>query len=193
MRFARRSLIGVAALIACVAVARVCHADELTFETHVRPILKAHCFDCHGAEDELKGKLDLRLVRLMKLGGETGPAVEPGKPEASLFLQRIKAGEMPPGPAKVSAREIAVLEKWIAGGAKTARAEPAEIGKGLGITDEERSFWAFRPLVRPRSPISDPQSEIENQKSKIKNPLDAFILTKLQARGLSLGDRKSVV
>ena len=187
MRFARRSLIGVAALIACVADSGVCPADELTFETHVRPILKAHCFDCHGAEDELKGKLDLRLVRLMKLGGETGPAVEPGKPEASLFLQRIKAGEMPPGPAKVSAREIAVLEKWIAGGAKTARAEPAEIGKGLGITDEERSFWAFRPLTRPVVPISNFKSQISDLKSQIHLPIDAFILTKLQARGLSLG------
>ena len=194
-------IIAVGVLVACVAAEGIGHADELTFETHVRPILKAHCFDCHGAEEEVKGKLDLRLVRLMKRGGETGPAVEPGKPEASLLLQRIKAGEMPPGPAKVSAREIAVLEKWIADGAKTARAEPAEIGKGLGITDEERSFWAFRPLTRPVVPISDfksrisnlktegsnLKSEISNLKSEIRTPIDRFVLTKLQERGLSLG------
>lgn len=79
-------------------------SQELTFETHVRPILKAHCFDCHGAEEELKGKLDLRLVRLMIKGGESGTAIEPGKPDASLFLRRIKSGEMPPGQTKVSAR-----------------------------------------------------------------------------------------
>ncbi len=202
MRVARLLLIAVGVLFACVAGERIGHADELTFETHVRPILKAHCFDCHGAEEEVKGKLDLRLVRLMKRGGETGPAVEPGKPEASLLLQRIKAGEMPRGPAKVSAREIAVLEKWIAGGAKTARAEPAEIGKGLGISDEERSYWAFRPLTRPAVPISNFKSQISNlksedsnlksdpprrMKSEIRTPIDRFVLAKLQERGLSFG------
>ena len=201
MRVARLLLIAVGVLIACVVGERIGCAEELTFETHVRPILKAHCFDCHGAEEEVKGKLDLRLVRLMKRGGESGSAVESGKPEASLLLQRIKAGEMPPGPAKVPAREIAVLEKWIAGGAKTAREEPAEIGKGLGITDEERSFWAFRPLTRPVVPISNfksqisnlksedsnLKSEISNLKSEICTPIDRFILAKLQERGLSFG------
>ncbi len=185
--------------------------DELTFEAHIRPILKAHCFDCHGAEEELKGKLDLRLKRLMVKGGESGSAIEPGKPEASLLLQRIKAGEMPPGPAKVSAREVQVLERWITDGAKTAREEPAEIGKGLGITDEERSYWAFQPVRRPRVPHL--KSEISNWKSsfvsgkalaagrsaqpsvasanpltsesQIRTPVDAFILDKLQERGLS--------
>ena len=187
MRVARLLLIAVGVLIVSVAVERIGLGDELNFETHVRPILKAHCFDCHGAEEEVKGKLDLRLVRLMKRGGETGPAVEPGKPNASLLLQRIKAGEMPPGPAKVSAREIAVLEKWIAGGAKTARDEPAEIGKGLGITDEERSFWAFRPLTRPVVPISNFKSQISNLKSEIRTPIDLFVFAKLQERGLSFG------
>ena len=167
----------------CIAELMPVNADELTFEAHVRPILKAHCFDCHGAEDELKGKLDLRLVRLMKTGGESGSAIESGKPEASLLLQRIKAGEMPPGQVKVSAREIAVLEKWIAAGAKTARPEPAEIGKGLGITEEERAYWAFRPIVRPRLPVaSNPQPSTLNHQ-----PIDQFILAKLQERGLSFG------
>jgi hypothetical protein len=194
MRVARLSLVAVGVLIANFGDGSIGRADELTFETHVRPILKAHCFDCHGAEEEVKGKLDLRLVRLMKRGGETGPAIELGKPEASLLLQRIKAGEMPPGPAKVSARELAVIEQWIAGGAKTAREEPAEIGKGSGITEEERSFWAFRPVRRPavpisnlKSQISDLKSEIINLKSELRTPVDAFVLAKLQERGLSLG------
>ena len=199
--------------------------QELTFETHVRPILKAHCFDCHGAEEELKGKLDLRLVRLMIKGGESGAVIEPGKPTTSLMVQRIKAGEMPPGQVKVSAREIEVLEKWIAGGAKTARAEPAEIGKGLGITDEERSFWAFRPLTRPATPKTSPlplreggrrpgegptaerptKTATQNEKPdasgsltltlsqgergplQLQSTVDAFVLAKLQERGLLFG------
>ena len=178
-------------VVACLAVlsrSTLSCGEELTFEAHVRPILKAHCFDCHGAEEEPTGKLDLRLARLMKRGGESGPAIEPGKPEASLLLKRIKAGEMPPGPAKVSAREIAVLEKWIAGGAKTAREEPAEIGKGLGITAEERSFWAFQPIARPRVPASVTAPAVHPQPSSLNHqPIDAFILAKLQERGLSFG------
>ncbi|TXT26390.1 MAG: hypothetical protein FD138_2855 [Planctomycetota bacterium] len=162
-------------------IVRPSRGQELTFETHVRSIFKAHCLDCHGAEEEPKGKLDLRLVRLMRKGGESGAAIEPGKPEASLLLQRIKSGEMPPGQVKVSAREIEVLEKWIAGGAKTARDEPAEIGKGLGITDEERAYWAFRPVKRPAVP------EIRNAKTETRNGVDTFVLSKLQERGLSFG------
>ena len=194
MRACCRLLCRSLVIAAMLLMGQSSRGQELTFETHVRPILKAHCFDCHGAEEELKGKLDLRLVRLMVQGGESGAAINPGKPAASLFLQRIKAGEMPPGQVKVSAREIEVLEKWIVAGAKTARAEPAEIGKGLGITDEERSFWAFRPLTRPVVPISDLKSqisdlkfEISNLKFEIRTPIDRFILAKLQERGLSFG------
>ena len=187
-------LAGCVVCLVVLAQSRLSCGEELTFEAHVRPILKAHCFDCHGAEEEPKGKLDLRLARLMKRGGESGPAIEPGMPDASLLLQRIKAGEMPPGATKVSAREIETLTKWIAGGAKTAREEPAEIGKGLGITDEERSFWAFQPVKRPAVPISNLKSQISNLKSQIsdlksevRSPIDLFILAKLQERGLSLG------
>src|SRR5689334_7172290 len=73
------------------------HADQpLTFEQHVRPILKAHCFQCHGEEDEREGSLDLRLVRLISKGGDSGPAIISGKSAESLIVQRLSAGEMPP-------------------------------------------------------------------------------------------------
>ena len=49
-----------------------------TFERDVRPILKAHCFHCHGEKAKPKGRLDLRLVRTMKKGGTSGAAVVPG-------------------------------------------------------------------------------------------------------------------
>ena len=65
--------------------------SELTFERHIRPILKAHCFDCHGASDEPKAGLDLRLRRLMVQGGESGAAVVPGKPGESLLLARVRS------------------------------------------------------------------------------------------------------
>src|SRR5688500_12568487 len=62
---------------------------QLSFEADIRPILRAHCFDCHGAESEKEGKLDLRLVRFQKAGGESGPAIVPGDPAGSLIWQRI--------------------------------------------------------------------------------------------------------
>src|SRR5215208_3009089 len=49
-------------------------AEDVTFERHVRPILKAACFQCHGEDDKPKGKLDVRLPSLMARGGASGPA-----------------------------------------------------------------------------------------------------------------------
>src|SRR5262249_26279375 len=91
-------LVGVSPLLAAEP-----SAAPLTFEKDVRPIFKALCFQCHGEEDNPKGKLDLRLVRLIRQGGKSGPAVVPGKPEDSLLWQRLAADEMPKGNKKLSA------------------------------------------------------------------------------------------
>jgi mono/diheme cytochrome c family protein len=77
----------------------------LTFEKDVRPIFKAHCFLCHGEEADLRGKLDLRLVRLIQQGGESGTAIVPGDHESSLLVNRIQSNEMPPGPKKLTEAE----------------------------------------------------------------------------------------
>src|SRR3954463_13104198 len=90
--------------------------DKLTFEQHVRPILKAYCLDCHGAGEKMPGKLDLRLRRFAVEGGKSGPAGVPKHPGESLLLERMKSGEMPPVGKKVPAEQIAVVEKWIAAG-----------------------------------------------------------------------------
>ncbi|MEX2168649.1 MAG: PSD1 and planctomycete cytochrome C domain-containing protein [Pirellulales bacterium] len=137
-------------------------ATPPTYEADIRPIFRAHCFDCHGAVDEKQGNLDLRLVRFQLAGGDSGPAIAPGDPEASLLLARISAGEMPPGEAKVTPQEIETIERWIAAGAKTARPEPESIAPGLGITEEERSWWAFQPIERPDvvTPSTDPHVRI---------------------------------
>ena len=85
-------------------------ADSLSFEKDIRPIFRKHCYDCHGAASEVKGKLDLRLVRLMEQGGESGPAIVPGRPAESFLLERLKAGEMPPRETKVSDDENAFAD-----------------------------------------------------------------------------------
>lgn len=161
----------------------------LTFEKDVRPIFRAHCFDCHGAAQEVESGLDLRLARLVAKGGDSGPAALPGNPDGSLFIQRIRAGEMPPGDVKVPAGELAVLERWVAEGAKTARPEPESLPPGLGITAEERNFWSFRPIRRPAVP------EFADEDC-VRTPVDAFVLEKLRRAGLSFNpeaDRATLI
>src|SRR3954468_20768312 len=128
-------------------------ADEkLTFEQHVRPILKAYCLDCHGAGEKIKGGLDLRLKRFAEKGGKSGPALIPGDAAKSPLLQRMKSGEMPTTEKKVPPEMIAVVEKWIAAGAEARRAEPAELPPGIDITPDERAFWFFQPLKAAEPP-----------------------------------------
>src|SRR5580704_19706150 len=135
-------------------------ARTLTFERDIRPILRVHCLDCHGNQNVRKGALDMRLRRLMVKGGESGPALSPGHPEESYLLDRVKAGEMPPGDQKLSSAEIAVLETWIREGARTAQKEPAEITAATLITAVDRDFWCFRPIRRPPIPRFAPSDRI---------------------------------
>ncbi|GIW96458.1 MAG: hypothetical protein KatS3mg110_4499 [Pirellulaceae bacterium] len=153
-------------------------AEPLTFERQIRPILRAYCWDCHGATAEPKGGLDLRLVRWAIRGGESGPALVPGDPDQSLLLRRIRDGEMPPGNHKVTAGEQQILEQWIRAGAPTARPEPEELPPGIGIAPEDRDFWSFRPIRRPPVPLPPMHGD------RIRTPIDAFLLADMP-EGLS--------
>ena len=155
-------------------------AGELSFEADVRPILKAHCWQCHGEEQELKGGLDARLARSLVHGGESGPAIVAGRHVESLLFQRVSAGEMPPGNKKLSAREIDVLARWIDQGAKTRRPEPQHLAAGDTFSFEEKSHWAFQPVRRPPVPTVKPGSDG-------RSPIDAFVLAKLRAKGVGFG------
>jgi len=158
-------------------------ASALAFESHIRPILKAHCFDCHGEGDRLKADLDLRLVRWMIRGGESGPALRPGQPEDSLIYERVKSGEMPKRERKLSSEEVALIRRWIAEGARTLRPEPQRLEGGMQITDEERRHWSFRPLTASPPPEAVARSA--------QNPIDSFLLRDLQGRGLGFAEPAS--
>ena len=151
--------------------------QELSFEKDIRPILRAHCMDCHGATEKMEGQLDLRLVRFMKKGGESGPAIDNEKPLESLFLERITEGEMPPGEHKVPQKEIEIIRTWLAAGSPTLRPEPEKIGPGLGVTIEERSFWSFQPIKRPAIPGSSYFTT--KQQKQIRTPIDALVLKRV--------------
>ena len=149
----------------------------LTYEQHIRPILKTHCFQCHGEEDHREGKLDLRLRRLIIAGGESGPALVPNNPETSPLLKRIRAGEMPPKGKAVSAKELELIERWIAEGALTQRDEPVDVSQVGDITAEEKAFWSFQPIRRQPIPTLHQQrpdrapTERSGETRQVANPL----------------------
>lgn len=164
------SAISSVALISVTTIA----SESPHFETDVRPILREFCFDCHGAVEELQGGLDLRLVHRMVSGGDSGEAVVPGDPDASLLLSRVRDGDMPPGEAIVPEEKIAILEAWIQGGAPTLRAEPSELGPGIPITEEERNYWAYQP-------IADVPVPTDVDDAGVRSPIDALIAAEMPA------------
>ncbi len=153
--------------------------QPITFEQHVRPILKVFCLDCHGGGEKLEGKLDLRLKRFIATGGESGAALLAGKPGDSLIIKRLKSGEMPPTEKKVPAAQIAIIEQWIASGAATSREEPETLAPGLGITAEERAYWFYQPIRRPVTPAV-------KQPTRTRSAVDAFVLARLGEKGLDI-------
>ena len=166
--YSRRTL----TLLLTATFAGTLQAADLTYDRDVRPILKAHCFQCHGEEAALKGGLDLRLRRLLAKGGESGPAIEPGRPAESLLLERVKSGEMPPGDKSLSATELRTLEAWIRQGAPAGAPEPDDLA-GLEFSATERAFWFFQPLAQPSLPDAPGAS-----------PIDRFIQRRLSEHDL---------
>jgi mono/diheme cytochrome c family protein len=186
----RSALFAITIALPAVAAADGKSAATVTFEQQVRPILKAHCFQCHGEAGKKEGGLDVRLRRFLVKGGDSGPALKPGDARKSLIVERLRAGEMPPGDkTKLTAKERKAIERWIAAGAKTSRPEPATIGDGPIITEEERGFWAFQPVKKPAVPA------VRNRE-RARNPIDAFLLRRLEGRQLTFSpeaDRRTLI
>jgi Protein of unknown function (DUF1549)/Protein of unknown function (DUF1553)/Planctomycete cytochrome C len=153
----------------------------------VIPILLRRCTVCHGAHRK-EANLDLRSRAAMLRGGKSGPAILPGKPEESLLIKKVRAGQMPPrerlvevSVKPIEANEIDILAKWIAAGAPEASIKPdvATTEPDPLVTDKDRDFWAFKcPKAVQVPDVQD--------KNRVRNPIDAFILQKLEAKGLSL-------
>jgi len=153
----------------------------------VVPIMLRRCTSCHGLRRQEAG-LDLRTKTSMLRGGKSGPAIVPGKPDESLVIKRLSSGQMPPRNRLVEASvklieptEIAVLVRWIAAGAPEVAQEPdvASTTPDTLINDKDRDFWAFRPP----QPVQVPAVR---QTARVCNPIDAFVLEKLEQKGLSL-------
>jgi hypothetical protein len=100
-----------------------------------------------------------------------------GKPDESELVRVVREGEMPKKGKKLTAAELATIERWITQGAKTAKAEPETLPPGTFITDEDRQFWSFQPIAHPAMP------KLENA-ARVRTPIDAFVLAKLREQKL---------
>ena len=170
-------------LVACLlpSVVPATAETDVRFETAVRPILKTHCWQCHGEENPVKGGLDARLARWLRQGGDSGPAVVPHKPQESLLIERVATGEMPPGSKTLTPRELATLRQWIEQGAKTLRPEPEGIAREA-LTPEEEGHWSFQPIVRGTLPELDSAAQPTS-------PIDVFLLKRLEANEMDFSGR----
>lgn len=157
----RRSLVGIS--FVCVSL---CAGKDVDFQREVRPVLSENCFQCHGPDPTTRMaglRLDLKDAALEHR--RAGSAIVPGKPDESLLVQRIRSSDasrkMPPASSHktLSPQQVSLLTKWVAEGAPW------------------KEHWAFKAPVRPTLPA------VRNP-AWVRNPIDRFILSKLEANAL---------
>ena len=162
-------------------------AVEAVTQHDVIPIMLRRCTVCHGLHRKEAG-LDLRTRSAMLRGGKSGPAIVVGKPEESKLIQQVRSGRMPPperlvevSGKPIEADEIDTLVRWITAGAPEVAVQPdvATTTPDPLVTAKDRDFWAFRP---PR-PVAVPAVQ---HAAQVRNPIDAFILARLEPKGLAL-------
>jgi hypothetical protein len=165
-------------------------ADREFFETKVRPLLVERCHKCHGADKQEAGlRLDARESILA--GGDTGPALVPGKPDESELIRAIRyepdGYQMPPD-AKLPEADIATLTRWVERGAPWPGSEAATAVADEAVDLAERARrWSFQPLIKPALPQFSPPDAPGIRSAPAdwcRNPLDRFVLAKLLDHGL---------
>jgi hypothetical protein len=142
-------------------------AKDIDFHRDIRPILSATCFQCHGPDSKQR-KADLRLDTKSGAFADLGGyfAIVPGKPAESRLIERITAKDVkevmpPPKSGKtLSPAQIELIRQWIAQGAHWSE------------------HWAFVPPVRPALPLV-------KDRAWLHNPIDAFIVARLEKEGLT--------
>ena len=158
------------------------------YEEQVKPVLQAHCIKCHGGEAKIKGGLRLTSRAEVLKGGDTGPAASPDAPDKSLLLKAVRYEDedlqMPPK-QKLPQDKIDVLAKWVQmglpwspGDAAPVAAPGAHSAGGIPVTPEAKTFWSFQPVKRP------PVPQVKKA-DWVRTPVDAFILAKLEEKGMS--------
>ena len=179
-------LSGVARIVAASA------SDLEFFEKRIRPIFSHHCYSCHSeAEGKVKGGLQLDWKGGWEKGGASGPAIVPGNPEGSLLIKAVRYGDpdlqMPPKGERLSEEQVKALTQWVAMGAPDPRSTPA--GPVAGKAVNPKDHWAFKPIQQPPAPkVKD--------SAWVVNPIDAFVLARLEENGLphaQKADRQTLI
>jgi mono/diheme cytochrome c family protein len=148
-------------------------------------LLERHCVECHSG-DKVKGGLDLATREGLLRGGESGAAIDKIKPDESLLLQMVRGEKKPAMPHKrdrLAPDAIRQLAEWVRAGTpyprtlKAVQTEAKEAATTFTISETDRKHWAFQPVQRPAVPA------VKNE-TWASNPIDRFILAKLEAAGL---------
>lgn len=145
----------------------------------IETLLVNRCLECHGSE--MEGGLDLRTRATALQGGETGPAITPGKPNSSLLIDQVFNEKMPPKKT-LSDEEVELLEEWILDGAPY----PDQPLDPFAFTTNSRGgydWWSLRPL----KPATPPEAQDAPAHWR-KNPIDRFVYQKLADTQLAHSD-----
>jgi len=166
---------------ATISVALAQSPNSLSFPRTVAPLLAEKCIECHGQKNLMSG-LDLRTREGLMKGGQHGPAVVPGSAASSNMYRHLTAQVQPRMPlgGRFTEPQIAVIRQWIDSGAEWDSGVvlgAAGVPPEKKFTEAQKRYWAFQPVAKP--PV--PPTRLKNWSS---NPIDAFILAKLEEKGL---------
>lgn len=150
------------------------------FAREIEPIFHQRCYLCHGSEQQMSGlRLDRRETALK--GGVSGAVIVPRDPSASKLIDRVTSGRegyrMPPGGDPLSASETMLLKEWIAAGAIWPDRHASPAARASARAGAGETHWAFQPVSR-----SEPPQVRES--GWVRNPIDRFVLAKLEREGL---------
>ena len=156
------------------------------FTKDILPILRKHCIGCHGAEKQ-KSSLRLDVKELALQGGEMGKDILPGNSAGSPLIHFVSGLDeeivMPPEGPRLAKEQVSLLRAWIDQGADWPEAASVKVA-------DPKQHWAFVPLRRPATP------PVKDSKSRIQNPIDAFVMAKLSEKGLGQSaeaDRRTLI
>lgn len=150
------------------------------FQDYVEDTFKRHCYECHSHDaKDAKGGLVMDSRRALLRGGDSGPAVIPGKPGESLLLQTMLSDDedvvMPPE-GKLSAAEIKYVREWIAQGAHHTNEGTEQAGP------QAKDLWSVQPLADARPPeVGKPEWN--------RSSIDRFVFAKLEGQKLAPSPR----
>ena len=159
------------------------------FEARIRPVLATHCYECHSAAaTEIKGGLRLDSRPAMHQGGDSGPAVVPGKPDESLLVAAIKHELLEMPPDKILPDQVITdFEHWIRQGAADPRDTPPTASEAAALNWEatlrsRRDWWSLQPVQNPPPPR-------ESSAEWSGHDIDAFVARRLSEAGLGPASR----